>query len=131
MVEKLVSLNDELGKTEFQIAKFFRLIKAIGVVRTGPEPRSFSAPFFADAAGVSRAHITSPDKHNASSHEGSYSTRRAGNTSPSQAAAGASKPSNWSITAETLSGPSIRVAGATFCQANKNRTKSALETGSI
>src|SRR6185369_17790368 len=81
------------GNTELQSAKFFRRKSAIGVFLTGPEPRALSALSADRVNGVRRAQTTSPDRHSASSHVGSYSTMRAGNSSPSHAAAGASTPS--------------------------------------
>ena len=69
--------------------------------------RSFSIHTAAERdRGVRRAQTTSPDRHSASSHAGSYSTMRAGSSSPSHAAAGA-KPSSCSMIAFRLSGPSI------------------------
>ncbi len=56
---------DDCGNTAFQSAKFLRRNSAIGVFRTGPDPRDLSPPLVAartgdGAGGVSRAQTTSP-----------------------------------------------------------------------
>src|SRR5262245_9315201 len=111
VVEKSVDFKscDEEGKTELHKAKFLRRSNAIGVFRTGAPPRGRSLPFSPGdrKGGVSLAQTTSPERHNESSQDGSYSCRRLGSSSPSHAEAGASKPSNCSMIALTLSGPSI------------------------
>src|SRR4029077_16400364 len=105
VVENSVSLTsrvEDWGNTELQTAKFLRRKIAMGVLRTGAAPRAFSTPFSEAIdrdSGVSLAQTISPERHNASSHAGSYSIRRLGRSSPSHAAAGASKPSNCSIMA--------------------------------
>jgi len=83
------------------------------------------------AGGDNRAHPASPARHSRSSSWGSYGLMRAGSTDRSHAAAGSSNPSSCAMISRRPSTPMRRDAGATCCQAKRNRMKSAGLTGSI
>ena len=124
------SLGSGSGVRDRQTAPRSRRNRATGVVRIGPD-FLFRVPPSAFRVAVSRPQAISPERQSPSSHSGSYSPSRAGRTSVSQAAAGSSKPSSSSSTAASPSGPSARASGATRCQRNRKRMKSAAVTGSI